>query len=227
MLTDPRHRDRVGRVAASASVLSTPSASSSTSTSDLVDCSVGAREVSGRVESGVKRHMPERSKKEVERLPTARRSTPMYGVPTASCHPDKVFGCFRGATVSFQSCQRIQRHIRGCMGLSELIIRNCKQQRLRHHWQQLFQVARSPFPARLTSGCPLHWHTAVDAAAGTQCTTVQEVDVAVKGYWVDQLWRLHAVVNAAESRAAFERPPPSLIIFLAAPSRMSLGPWNG
>ena len=94
------------------------------------------------------------------------------------------------------------------MGLSELIIRNCKQQRLHHHWQELFQVARSPFPARLTSGCPLHWHTAVDAAAGTQCTTVQEVDVAVKGYWVDQLWRLHAVVNAAESRAAFERPPP-------------------
>ena len=44
-------------------------------------------------------------------------------------------------------------------------------------------------------------------AAGTQCTTVQELDDAVKGYWVDSVWRRQADVDAAESWAAFERFP--------------------
>ena len=45
-------------------------------------------------------------------------------------------------------------------------------------------------------------------------------------HWVERVWRMHADVDTVASRAALERSR-SFSTFLAAPSRMSLGPWRG
>ena len=59
--------------------------------------------------------------------------------------------------------------------------------------------------APLEGNSPAWGSVPILTAPGTQCTTVQEVEDAVKGHWVDRAWRMHADVDAEESWAAFER----------------------
>ena len=58
-----------------------------------------------------------------------------------------------------------------------------------HHWLQAPGVAWGTYP--------------VINEEGQQCTSVEEVDRVVRGFWVDQFLRQHAEVNAEERWQAF------------------------
>ena len=45
------------------------------------------------------------------------------------------------------------------------------------------------------------------APSGQQCTTLAEVDMQVKAFWVGQVWQMHAAVNPEERWAAFQASP--------------------
>ena len=72
------------------------------------------------------------------------------------------------------------------------LMRSERQARWKDLVPRLWQDRPSVLSRWLEGNSPAWGSVPSLTATGTQCTTVQKVDEAVKGYWVDRVWRMHA-----------------------------------
>ena len=78
-------------------------------------------------------------------------------------------------------------------------MRSERQARWKDLVPKLWQDRPSVLYRWLEGNSPAWNSVPILTAPGTQCTTVQKVDDAVKECWVDRAWRMHADVDAEES----------------------------